>query len=301
MKKIFALLLALAFVLPGCSAKSSLKEYDTGLGLLLYLPSGFEAFEDDRFPYATSNENHVSTDAAQIVVYVEYESNDTLHVLGYEYRDVKEYGDDSSSDDEIQTSAGMVGDRYVFDTVKDDIYYKIVCLPGNDGYYIVSMLCFSDSKQLPSRFDEFAAAIKVTDVASTPDYKTFDNGMFTIDLPDCMTEDDEYISYYSNCASIGFDHYTAEVFKENGFECPATEIEALEMVRSTDEGAEEIRSDGDLHYYIYRNAEEEISYVMTLLKASDGYLYCEGILYTDMEDLLLPAFVRWFKSIKVNF
>ena len=42
MKRILVLVLALAFLLPGCSSgggKSNLKSYDTGLGLELQLPA----------------------------------------------------------------------------------------------------------------------------------------------------------------------------------------------------------------------------------------------------------------------
>ncbi|MBO4538160.1 MAG: hypothetical protein J5694_04755, partial [Erysipelotrichaceae bacterium] len=219
MKRILVLVLALAFLLPGCSSgggKSNLKSYDTGLGLELQLPAGFDKFDSDDFAYAISNEDNVNLDSAKMVVFVNYEGDDTLRAQGVEYRNLKEYGEAVSEGDNIKTSAGMVGDRYIFDYDYDEYYYKIVCLQGNDGYYIVNFCCFNDSKDLPKRFDEFAQAIKVKSIDQQPDHTTFSNSHFTIELPNVFKEDDDSVDHSADYAYLSYDIVDKELFDSWG-------------------------------------------------------------------------------------
>ncbi|MCR5068165.1 MAG: hypothetical protein K6A14_08925 [Erysipelotrichaceae bacterium] len=303
MKKILVLVLALAFLLPGCSAKSNLKEYDTGMGLELYLPAGFDKFDSEDFPYAISNEDNVKLDSAKMVVFVVYEGIDGLKAQGLEYKNIREYGEAVSGDEQIKTTAGVVGDRYIFDYDSEDFYYKVVCLQGNEGYYIVNFCCFNDSKELPSRFDEYAKAIVITPISGQLDYQTFDNGYFTIDMPYCMKEDEENIEYYTDYVDVAFDHYDSEAFESIGYSCPATEKEAIEVVREYwGDTNLELLKEGDMYYYIYQDEEHsDVSVLFTLKKASDGYLACRGRYYEDMTDMEMPLVVKWFNSIKVNF
>ena len=300
MKKIFALLLVLAFLLPGCSAKDNLKTYDTGLGLQLSLPDGFEEFDSEDFAYAISNEDKVALDSAKMVVFVNFENDDYLKTLGGFYKNVEEYGKDISAEDTIKTFSGMVGDYYVFDYDYDDFYYKIACVPGNGGYYIVNFCCFKDSKDLPARFDEYIKQIKVTTVRETMGYKTYSNSHLTIDLPESFEEEEDNADLYTDYVGVRFSLFDEEFFKEKGHAYPASDKEALEAIREIFGDTDyEIKNDGDLYYYVY--PEEEYTYVYALKKASDGYVCFDGITYNEYAADMLPLFVKWFKSATITY
>ena len=299
MKRIFALLLVLAFLLPGCSGgKANLKAYDTGMGLELYLPDGFEKFDSDDFAYAISNEDKVAVDSAKMVVFVNYESDDYLKALGGFYKDVKEYGEDVSKEDTIKTSAGMVGDRYVFDYEYDDFYYKVVCLAGNGGYYIVNLCCYKDSKELPAKFDEYAKEIKVTKTSSDLGNKTYTNSRFSIVLPDCFEEEEDNADLYADAVGLRFSLYDEEIYKSKGYSYPETEKEALESFRDMfQDTACEIKNDGDLYYYVLEDGD--YAYLYSMKKTADGYINTDAITFINYKDDMTPVILKWLKTMKL--
>ena len=301
MKKILVMLLALAFLLPGCSSgKGTSQAYDTGLGLELYLPAGFEEFDSEDFAYAISNEDNVALDSARMVVFVNYESDDYLKAMGAFYKDTKEYGESVSTDTAIKTSAGMVGDRYVFDYDYDDLYYKVACIPGNGGYYIVNFCCYNDSKELPARFDEYAKQIKVVKAKADLGVKTYTNSRFSIVLPDCFEEEKDNADLYADAVGLRFSLFDEEFFKEKGYPFPASEKEALESFRAIfEDTAYEIKNDGDLYYYVLPDEKEGYAYVYTMKKDSDGYIGVDGITFIEHKDDMIPVILKWTKTIQL--
>jgi len=180
MKKIVTLLLAVLLVIgiSGCSSekKDEPKQFDTGYGLVLTLPSNCKAEEVDEqtktdkgINFSFSNEDALqSASDAEFAkkVLVVLGGVQSFESLGITAEDIKsgditlyDYAVAVADDENLKvTDHGGYCD---FDYVLNDIYYKVATWMSDKDFYFVNYACYDSSTEMKALIDQYIKQVTV--------------------------------------------------------------------------------------------------------------------------------------------